>query len=63
MHLSAQVEGRPFAAVTAGRIEQVLDNLLANTLEVSPAGSNVDVAAARSERWVEIAGSTIADRE
>ena len=48
VQLSAQVEGRPFAAVTAGRIEQVLDNLLANALEVSPAGSSVDVAAARS---------------
>ena len=55
VQLSAQVEGRPFAAVTAGRIEQVLDNLLANALEVSPAGSSVDVAAARSGRWVEIA--------
>jgi signal transduction histidine kinase len=55
VQLSAQVEGRPSAAVTAGRIEQVLDNLLANALEVSPTGSRVDVAAARSGRWVEIA--------
>ena len=55
VQLSAQVEGRPFAAVTAGRIEQVLDNLLANALEVSPACSSVDVTAARSRRWVEIA--------
>ena len=55
MQLSAQVDGRPFAAATAGRIEQVLDNLLANALEVSPVGSNVDVVAARSGRWVEIA--------
>ena len=55
VQLSAQVEGRPVAAVTAGRIEQVLDNLLANALEVAPAGSSVDVAAARSGRWAEIA--------
>ena len=55
VQLSAQVDGRPFAAATAGRIEQVLDNLLANALEVSPVGSNVDVVAARSGRWVEIA--------
>jgi signal transduction histidine kinase len=33
----------------------VLDNLLANALEVSGAGSSVDVAAARTGRWVEIA--------
>jgi signal transduction histidine kinase len=59
VRLSAQVEGRPFASVTAGRIEQVLDNLLANALEVSPAGSSVDVAAARSGAWVEI---TVRDR-
>ena len=55
MQLSAKVEGRLFAAVTAGRIEQILDNLLANALDVSPAGSSVDVAAARSGMWVEIA--------
>jgi signal transduction histidine kinase len=55
VRLSAEVEGRPFALVTAGRIEQVLDNLLANALEVSPAGSSVDVAAARSGGWIEIA--------
>jgi signal transduction histidine kinase len=55
VRLSAQVEGRPFASVTAGRIEQVLDNLLANALEVSPAGASVDVAAARSGSSVEIA--------
>ena len=57
VRLSAQVEGRPFAFVTAGRIEQVLDNLLANALEFSPAGASVDVAAVRSGSWVEIAVS------
>jgi signal transduction histidine kinase len=55
VRLSAQIAGRPFVAVTPGRIEQVLDNLLANALEVSPVSSSVDVAAARSGRWVEIA--------
>jgi signal transduction histidine kinase len=55
VHLSAKVEGRPFVSATPGRVEQVLDNLLANALEVSGARSSVDVAAARSGRWVEIA--------
>jgi signal transduction histidine kinase len=55
VQLSAQVERRPFAAITSGRIEQVLDNLLANALEVAPAGSTVEIAAARSGKWVEIA--------
>ena len=41
-------------ASTAGRIEQVLDNLLANALEVSPAGTSIDVTAARAAVWVEI---------
>jgi signal transduction histidine kinase len=55
VQLSAQVDGQPFASVTPGRIEQVLDNLLANALEVSAAGSSVDLAASQSSRWVEIA--------
>ena len=54
VRLEARVDGSLRALVTAGRIEQVLDNLLANALDVAPAESSVDVTAARSGRWVEI---------
>lgn len=54
VELRAGVDGRPRALVTAGRIEQVLDNLLANALEVAPAGSSVEIAGARAGAWVEI---------
>ena len=55
VQISAYVDGQPFASVTPGRIEQVLDNLLANALEVSPSNSSVDVGAGRSGDWIEIA--------
>jgi signal transduction histidine kinase len=42
------------ASMTSGRIEQILDNLLANALEVAPAGSTVEVTAELSGKWVEI---------
>lgn len=37
-----------------GRLEQVLDNLLANALEVAPRGSTVRVEVARTPDWVEV---------
>jgi signal transduction histidine kinase len=52
--LDARVDGRLVARVTPGRIEQVLDNLLANALDVAPAGSSVDIRATRADGWVEI---------
>ena len=58
MRLPARIHGRPHALVTSGRIGQVLDNLLANALEVAPAGSSIDVTAARVEGWVESASRT-----
>ncbi len=54
VRLAAHIEGSPHARVTSGRIEQVLDNLLANALEVAPQGSSIDVTAARSNGWVEV---------
>lgn len=54
VQLVARVDGRPHALVTPGRIEQVLDNLLANALDVAPSGSDIEIAAMRSDGWVEI---------
>jgi signal transduction histidine kinase len=42
------------ARATPGRLEQVLDNLLANALEVSPQGSSIVVSAERVDGWTEI---------
>ncbi len=42
------------ANATPGRIEQVLDNLLANALEVSGPGSSVTVSGARVGGWAEL---------
>jgi signal transduction histidine kinase len=52
--LVADVEEALAARATPGRIEQVLDNLLANALEVSPERSNITVSAAANGEWVEI---------
>ena len=54
VQLRVQADGRPHALVTPGRIEQVLDNLLANALEVAPAGSSIEFTAEHSDPWVEI---------
>ncbi len=54
VRLRAHADGRLDALVTPGRIEQVLDNLLANALEAAPAGSSIDLTAARIDGWVEI---------
>jgi signal transduction histidine kinase len=42
------------ARVTPGKLEQVLDNLLANALEVSPAGSTITLSAERAGPWAEV---------
>jgi signal transduction histidine kinase len=43
-----------FALATPGRLEQVLDNLLANALDHAPAGTTVTVSASRQGEVVEI---------
>ena len=40
---------------TPGRLEQVLDNLLANALDVAPPGSAVQVTARRNAKSIELA--------
>ena len=42
------------ARAGAGRVEQVLDNLLANALEVSPRGATIRVATERRDGWAEL---------
>ncbi len=42
------------ALALPGALEQILDNLLANALEVAPAGSKVTVTVGRRGDWVEV---------
>jgi signal transduction histidine kinase len=39
---------------TPGRLEQVLDNLLANALDVSPAGATITISASTGDGWIEL---------
>ena len=43
-----------FARAGAARVEQVLDNLLANALEVSPRGAVIRVSALLRDEWAEL---------
>jgi signal transduction histidine kinase len=52
--LVSDVEAGLGALVTPGRIEQVLDNLLANALEVSPPGSAIGVTGLAAGRFAEL---------
>jgi len=52
--LVAEVEPGLAALATPGRIEQVLDNLLANALEVSPAGAAITVTGKPAGRFAEL---------
>jgi signal transduction histidine kinase len=54
VRLRAETAGDTSASVTGGRLEQVLDNLLANALEVAPTGSAIRVAAARADGLVTV---------
>jgi signal transduction histidine kinase len=69
VHIVSDVAGYPYALVTPGRLEQIVDNLLNNALEVAPARSVVRIAAtATGPRTVELVvsdegpGMTRADR-
>jgi len=42
------------ARAGAGRVEQVLDNLLANAVEASPAGSTIRLSSGRRDGWIEL---------
>ena len=48
--LRSSVEPRLRARATTGKLEQILDNLLANAIDVSPGGSSITVSAASSRR-------------
>jgi signal transduction histidine kinase len=69
-HVAIRTSGPALDARGArGRLEQVLDNLLANALEVSPSGSTIRVGTARHDGWAEVhivdegPGLSPADRE
>lgn len=52
--ITADVEGSPVAACEEGRLEQVLDNLLANALEASPPNTTITIRALLSDKTVEL---------
>jgi signal transduction histidine kinase len=54
IELEPAVEGEPRARAAPDRIEQVLDNLLANAIDASPDGSAIEVSARGDGEWVEL---------
>ncbi len=52
--LVAQLDGSLTVRAAPGRLAQVLDNLLANALEVSPDGGTVTLSALAAPPWVEL---------
>ena len=52
--LVAELDGPIAVRAAPGRLTQVLDNLLANALEVSPAGGKVVASAQLATPWVEL---------
>jgi signal transduction histidine kinase len=54
VRLRARTRGAPAALATPGRIEQVLDNLLANALDASPPRGTITVEADAVGPWVEL---------
>ena len=54
VHLENQLDADLAAYATPGRIEQILDNLLANALDATPEGATITVSAHRAGVWVEL---------
>jgi signal transduction histidine kinase len=52
--LVAHLDGPVVVRAAPGRLTQVLDNLMANALDASPAGATVTVAARAAPPWVEL---------
>ena len=52
--LVSRVEPGLTAHATPGQLDSVLDNLLANALEVSPAGGTITLSALQVDEWAEI---------
>jgi signal transduction histidine kinase len=53
--VAAGLGARPvFAWLVAGHLEQILDNLLANALEATPAGKSVVLSVRQTDGWVEV---------
>ena len=49
-----ELEGDVVALATPGRVEQVLDNLLANAIDASPAGATITVSTRTVNGWAEL---------
>ncbi len=69
VRLETSADGGAIVRAAPARVEQVLDNLLANALEVTPEGGTIRVGTSRSGPWVELhvidegPGLTAAERE
>jgi signal transduction histidine kinase len=54
VHFHVELESEVAALATPGRVEQVLDNLLANAIDASPVGATITVSTRAANGWVEL---------